>query len=65
MQKTEVAAITGEHRLNMTRVNANEVVDELMSGINFSSETTEESKTCQSSALLMKIPLMLTAGGVA
>jgi len=28
----------------MTRVDANEVVDQLMSGINFSSETTEESK---------------------
>jgi len=37
----------GEHRLNMTRVDANELVDELMSNINFNSETNEESKhTC-------------------
>jgi len=28
----------------MTRVDANEVVDELMSGINFSSKTNEESQ---------------------
>ena len=35
---------TSEHRLNMTRVDADELVDKLMSGINFNKETTEESK---------------------
>lgn len=40
-----MGATTGERRLNETRVDANEVVDELISGINFSSETNDESMT--------------------
>jgi len=43
-QKAEVVPTTGERRLNMTRVDANELVDQLMSGINFDREATEESK---------------------
>jgi len=39
-----VVPTTGERRLNMTRVDANELVDQLMSGINFDREATEESK---------------------
>jgi len=39
-----VATTTSELRLNRTRVDANELVDELMSGINFSSETNEDGK---------------------
>lgn len=42
-KRTEAVPSTSERRLNMTRVDANELVDELMSGINFNKETTEES----------------------
>lgn len=42
-KKAEVVPTTGERRLNMTRVDANELVDQLMSGINFDREATEES----------------------
>ena len=39
-----MAATSGELRLNMTRVDANELVDELMRDINFTSESNEASK---------------------
>lgn len=43
LQRMEPAqAMTGEHRLILTRVDPNELVDELMNGINFSDKAATE-----------------------
>jgi hypothetical protein len=47
VKKSDVQSLVGEHRLNLTRVNNDELVDELMSGINFDSETAEGTATLQ------------------
>jgi hypothetical protein len=40
----ETKTLAGEHRLNLTRVDPNELVDELMNGIDFNDKAATEGK---------------------